>query len=270
MTTRAAAVLLAGALMLAPVAPAASAQSAAVVKEAASIINQEDTIRGNSATELLNSLTIRDADPTARYDRDSFGRWVDPDGNSCDTRNDILARDLIDVSLGDDGCRVLSGRMSDPYTGETIDFVRQNGSSSQMVEIDHVVSVADAWRSGAHEWDQVRKVAFYNDPLNLKATISAVNQDKSDQTADTWRPTVDPFGFADTQVRVKAKYGLSVTAAEAEALATALSRGPAEIGPAPDTGSVVDQTESAEIGPKVETGGTVVVSRLDRVMALFS
>lgn len=222
--------------MLAPAPGLASAQSADVAQAAQQIIDEERHIRGLTPEELLNHLTVRtDAGPGG-YDRESFGRWVDPDGNGCDTRNDILFEDLVDA-VQDSECKVTSGRLTDPYTGEVHEFVRQAGASSQTVEIDHVVSLSDAWRSGAHDWDQVRKVAFYNDRLNLKASLSEVNQDKSDHAADSWLPDVDRAGFADTQIRVKAKYGLSVTAAEKTALATALTQGtgPADPRPGEDT-----------------------------------
>lgn len=263
MTTRATAIVLAGALLLAPATHVATAQPA-VVQAAQTIIDDERNIRGLTAEELLAGLTVRTDDGPGGYDRESFGRWVDPDGNSCDTRNDILTRDMVDV-VTDDECRVTSGRLTDPYTGEVHEFSRQSGASSQTVEIDHVVSVADAWRSGAHDWDQPRKVAFYNDQLNLLAVLSEVNQDKSDHAADTWLPDVDRAGFADRQIRVKAKYGLSVTAAESAALANALTEGTGPVDPASDT---VDQTGSVEIGPKVETGGSVDPDWLQRMLSL--
>ena len=120
-----------------------------------------------SAAETLQSLTIDDHPSRAGYDRDSFGfRQTDDDGNGCDVREDVLARDLTDVryvgaagaggSGSGAGCKVKSGVLSDPYTGTTIRFTRGVKTSSA-VQIDHVVALENAWRSGASTWDQAKR-----------------------------------------------------------------------------------------------------------------
>ena len=135
-----------------------------------------------SAAETLQSLTIDDQPSRARYDRDSFGfRQTDDDGNGCDVREDVLARDLTDVryiagsgSSSDSGsgsgagCKVKSGVLSDPYTGTTIRFTRGVKTSSA-VQIDHVVALENAWQSGANQWDRTKRYRFGNDMYNLLA-----------------------------------------------------------------------------------------------------
>lgn len=126
-----------------------------------------------SAAETLQSLTIDNQPSRAGYDRDSFGfRQTDDDGNGCDVREDVLARDLTDVryvgaagaggSGSGAGCKVKSGVLSDPYTGTTIRFTRGVKTSSA-VQIDHVVALENAWQSGANQWDRTKRYRFGND-----------------------------------------------------------------------------------------------------------
>ncbi|WP_432624873.1 HNH endonuclease family protein, partial [Bifidobacterium sp.] len=121
-----------------------------------------------TAAQTLQQLTVDDEPRRAGYDRDSFGfRQTDDDGNGCDVREDVLARDLTDVRY-QQGCKVQSGTLSDPYTGKTIRFVRGVHTSSA-VQIDHVVALENAWQSGANTWDRAKRVRFGNDMYNLLA-----------------------------------------------------------------------------------------------------
>jgi hypothetical protein len=181
------------------------------------------------AVDLLGELPVRDRDPLG-YTRDSFGQaWADTDRNSCDTRNDVLRRDLVDEVLksNTNGCVVLKGTLHDPYTNRTIDFERGDGE----VEIDHIVSLADAYRSGARSWDQPRRERFANSPGNLIATSTATNRDKGDDTADEWQPPNEAFRcrWAGIYVAVKRSNWLSVHELEKQALYDVLSRCPGEL-----------------------------------------
>lgn len=123
------------------------------------------------------------------YEREAFGpAWADVDRNGCDTRNDILSRDLEGETFkpGTHDCVVLTGTLHDPYTGETIEFVR--GPRSGEVQIDHLVPLAYAWRAGAWEWDEERRRQFANDPANLLAVDGDANQEKSDSGPSEWQP----------------------------------------------------------------------------------
>lgn len=160
------------------------------------------------------------------YSRDEFGqRWADTDRNGCDTRNDILARDLDQVTYreGTQECVVESGTLLDPYTGKTIDFVR-GPDTSDAVQIDHVVALADAWAQGAYAWDLPTRELFANDPLNLLAVDGPANQQKGSAAADGWLPAEAGFHceFAARQIAVKAKWSLGVSESERSALAEVL------------------------------------------------
>ena len=184
----------------------------------------------SEAARQLRELAVRSADEASvvpDYDRQAFGqRWADTDHNGCDTRNDILARDLARPTFkpGTRDCVVLTGTLAEPYTGTTIQFQRGDKSSA-LVQIDHVVALADAWRSGAWQWDAQRRQEFANDPENLLAVDGAANEDKSASSADQWLPPNAAFrcDYVKRQIAVKYAYGLSVTQAEQDAMATQLT-----------------------------------------------
>ncbi|MFD5869046.1 HNH endonuclease family protein [Corynebacterium sp. NPDC060344] len=175
----------------------------------------------------LSQLQVKGRAPKTGYDRVLFGqRWSDDvpvalGRNGCDTRNDILRRDLVDVAIkpNTNDCVALAGTLHDPFTGAAIPFERGSRTSSA-VQIDHVVAMSDAWQKGAQGLDEETRRAFANDPLNLLAVDGPSNQRKSDGDAATWLPPNSSFRcqYVARQVAVKHRYGLWVTPAEREAL----------------------------------------------------
>jgi hypothetical protein len=186
------------------------------------------------ASVILETLAVKGRAPKTGYDRASWGDWVDPDGNGCDTRNDILNRDLksITYKYSGDKCIVLTGVLLDPYSGTTIDFLRGVGTSN-LVQIDHVVAVSDAWQKGAFKWGSTTKIAFYNDPLNLLAVQGRLNSQKGDGDAATWLPPLKSYrcAYVARQIAVKAKYSIWVTKAEKGAMQTILAKCPGQLLP---------------------------------------
>lgn len=161
-----------------------------------------------------------------RYSRDEFGqRWADVDRNGCDTRNDILRRDLrsLQMKTSSPNCVVVGGILDDPYTGRTIDFHKGEASSDQ-VQIDHVVALANAWSSGAWQWDAPRRQEFANDPTNLLAVDGNANQDKGASRADQWLPPNARYrcAYVQRQIVVKTSWGLGVTTREKKAMKAVL------------------------------------------------
>ena len=179
------------------------------------------------AAEALETLQVRGKAPRTGYSREVFGpSWFDVDRNGCNTRDDILARDLQERQM-DGRCRVLAGILfPDPYTGENIRFVR----GKSLVDIDHVVALAQAWESGAWQWRFPQRVRFANDPLNLLAVSARANRQKGDREAAAWLPANRNFrcAFVARQIAVKATYRLSVTAAEKTAMERVLRNCPGE------------------------------------------
>jgi len=130
------------------------------------------------------------------YRRDAFGdSWTDdntaPGGhNGCDTRNDILDRDLVEksyVSIKRCPNAVATGLLHDPYTNAEVDFTRGEKTGAA-VQIDHIVPLALAWDLGARFWTDEMRLRFANDPANLIAVAGGANQDKGDQEPATWMP----------------------------------------------------------------------------------
>ncbi|MGM0930642.1 MAG: GmrSD restriction endonuclease domain-containing protein [Actinomycetota bacterium] len=178
-----------------------------------------------TALEQLATIEVKGRAPKTGYSRDQFGNgWKDPDRNGCDARNDILARDLTNEVLKAGGCVVLSGKLADPFTATTINFIRGNKTSTA-VQIDHVVPLSDAWQKGAQQLAPNQREAFANDPLNLLAVDGPTNGSKSDSDAATWLPPNKAFRceYVALQTAVKAKYQLWMTKAERQAIKNILS-----------------------------------------------
>ena len=183
-----------------------------------------------TALEQLETLEVKGRAPKTGYSRDEFGDgWLDPDGNGCDGRNDVLNRDLESVVHAEDGCKVLTGVLQDPFTGKTIDFTR-GAETSMDVQIDHIVALSDAWQKGAQQLSAEERARFANDPVNLLAVDGPANSQKSDADAATWLPPNKDFRceFVAAQTAVKAKYDLWVTEPEYGAIVDVLSECPGE------------------------------------------
>lgn len=180
----------------------------------------------SEALRILNTLPVKGRAPKTGYSRAQFGdAWSDIDHNGCDTRNDILNRDLTAKQHKNSrGCVVISGILNDPYTGKVINFMRGKDTSEQ-VQIDHVVALSDAWQSGAQEISAQERLQLANDPENLLAVDGPANQQKSDSDAATWLPANASFrcSYVARQIRVKAKYHLWVKPAEKEAMINVLT-----------------------------------------------
>ena len=187
---------------------------------------------GRSAAAVLATLPVKGRAPQTGYDRDRFGPgWVDVDHNGCDTRNDVLARDLTGETFvaGTRDCVVATGTLADPYSGRTIAFQRGQTTSDD-VQIDHVVALSDAWQKGAQKWDASKRIALANDPLNLLAVDAGRNRSKGDGDTATWLPPHKAYRctYVARQVAVKKKYGLWVTGAEKDAMKKVLSTCPGQ------------------------------------------
>ena len=175
----------------------------------------------------LSSLPVKERASKNGYSREQFGAaWEDVDKNGCNTRDDILRRDLTDVRFkaGTRACTVITGKLADPYTGKTIDFKRGKKTSSA-VQIDHVVALSDAWQTGAQDIDEQKRRELANDPENLVASDGPANMQKSDSDASEWLPgnTAYRCTYVARQVHVKAKYKLWVTPDEKRAMENVLN-----------------------------------------------
>ena len=188
-----------------------------------------------TASSVLSSLPVKGRAPKTGYARAQFGQaWADVDRNGCDTRNDMLKRDLTEIvyKVKTRNCVVATGILLDRYSGETINFVRGNVTSME-VQIDHVVALSNAWQTGAFKLTVLQRTALANDPMNLFAVKGRLNLQKSDSDAATWLPPLKSFrcAYVAQQIAVKAKYSLWVTAPEKEAMARILTACPKQLLP---------------------------------------
>ena len=224
-----------------PVAPALPATAPTIDKPTPPV--------AGTALAAVAKLTVKGRAPKTGYTRDQFGQaWFDTDRNGCDTRNDILRRDLVSRQM-QNPCKVLAGTLApDPYTGRSIRFVY--GGASE-VDIDHLVALSDAWQKGAASWPAGKRLALANDPLNLLAVNASTNRSKGDGDTATWLPSNKAYRctYVAKQVAVKGKYDLWVTSAEREAMVRVLATCPTMVLPRPGSAPALAALPSAANPP---------------------
>lgn len=161
----------------------------------------------------LNTLTVAAPLSMDGYDRDKFPHWIQQ-GDNCDTREVVLKRDGDGVTTGTD-CYPTGGSWYSVYDETTT-------TDPSKVQIDHMVPLADAWRSGAKNWTTAQRQAFANDLTNpqLVAVSASSNESKSDQDPSTWKPPAQSEWcfYVRDWVQVKYSYSLTITTAEKAAL----------------------------------------------------
>jgi hypothetical protein len=174
----------------------------------------------------LAALRVDRGGASAPYDRSAFGEaWADVDHNGCDTRNDVLGRDLADPEFraGTGECEVARGTLVDPYDGVRVSFA-SGPTTSERVQIDHVVSLSYAWRHGAEGWAAQRRLAFANDPRDLLAVSERMNDDKGPFGPGQWLPpsAAGRCVFVVRWVTVMSAYRLTVHPGDRAAAQTVL------------------------------------------------
>ena len=189
-----------------------------------------DLSNSDLAIDQLNSLPVKGRAPKTGYTRAQFGQeWADVDRNGCDTRNDILKRDLTNIvfKAKTRECVVMSGVLIDPYSGDRMEFLRGEKTSG-LIQIDHVVALSNAWQTGAFQKTLAERTQFANDSLNLLAVKGSLNNQKGDGDAATWLPPLKSYrcAYVARQIAVKKKYGLWVTPPEKAAIAAILAKCP--------------------------------------------
>ena len=180
------------------------------------------TASGSSPAQVqLAELPIGNWHPMAGYSRDRFKHWI-TQGNGCDTREVVVERDGNGVRK-DASCRATSGKWTSPYDNKQIDKAGD-------LDIDHMVPLADAWRTGADKWTDARRQQFANDLTapQLLAVSASSNRGKGDQDPAGWKPANQAFWcqYSTNWVIVKHTYQLFVTQAEHDALAQMLATCP--------------------------------------------
>lgn len=176
-----------------------------------------DAAGAAAAQTALASLTVEPQHAMTGYKRDRFPHWRKA-GANCDVRDTVLKRDGKDVK--EDGCNVVAGSWFSWYDGKTYTDLTK-------VDIDHMVPLANAWRSGADNWTDEKRSDFANDleRPQLFAVAASANRSKGDQDPSTWKPAVTDVWcqYAKDWIAVKAYWKLSITAKERDALGAMLA-----------------------------------------------
>ncbi len=177
-----------------------------------------DNADPGSARAELEELRVSQPGSMSGYSREKFEHWSDaqefgwdaPD-DSCDVRDAALIRDGENVVVGD-GCKIESGTWLDPYTTSTY-------TDPQDIDIDHVVPLANAWRSGASSWNADEREAYANAPEVLLSVEDDANQEKGDKGPEAWKPPNEAIwcDYATRWIGIKSDYDLSVNPQEKDA-----------------------------------------------------
>lgn len=168
---------------------------------------------GQDPRDVLASLLIDDGPPPGGYLRDLFPTWKDIDGDGCDARRQALVAASATPARVGARCAVIEGSWTSAYDGVTT-------TDPADIQIDHVVPLANAWRSGADAWTTDQRTRFANDQGELWAVSASSNQSKGDRGPDQWRPPREEVWceYARRWTAVKVRWRLTATSAERDAL----------------------------------------------------
>jgi hypothetical protein len=199
-------------------ATAAIATGATLLTAPAAQAAMPTPVSGATARSYLATLTVRAEGSSSGYSRDLFPHWITQSG-ACNTREVVLKRDGTNV-VQDSACAATSGSWYSEYDGAT-------WTAASDVDIDHMVPLSEAWKSGASSWTTARRQSFANDLTRpqLIAVTDNVNQSKGDQDPAEWLPSRTAYRctYVRAWVQVKYYYGMSVDSAEKSALTSSLS-----------------------------------------------
>jgi hypothetical protein len=164
-------------------------------------------------------LTVA-ADQLSGYERSLFKHWIDADKDRCDTRKEVLIQEAVIVPKLNSGCGFNGGEWISPYEGlPTSDY--------STLDIDHLIPLAEAWRSGAWKWSPAQREAFANDLTDQRALVAVtagLNRQKGDQDPSTWLPPENKCVYVSNWIAIKVRYSLTVDPAEANALTSLVSQ----------------------------------------------
>ena len=155
-------------------------------------------------------------DQLSGYERTLFNHWIDADKDKCDTRKEVLIQEAVSIPKLSSGCIFNGGKWISAYDGLTT-------TDYSTLDIDHMVPLSEAWRSGAWKWSPAQREAFANDltdPRALVAVTASLNRQKSDQDPSTWLPPINQCAYVSNWIAIKVRYSLTVDTAEANALTT--------------------------------------------------
>jgi hypothetical protein len=176
-------------------------------------------ITASAAQAFDLPLTIA-ADQLSGYERTLFNHWIDADKDRCDTRKEVLIQEAVVLPKLSSGCVFTGGKWISPYDNlSTGDY--------STLDIDHLVPLSEAWRSGAWKWSPAQREAYANDltdPRALVAVTASLNRQKGDQDPSTWLPPENKCTYVSNWIAIKVRYSLTVDSAEATALTSLVTQ----------------------------------------------
>ena len=150
------------------------------------------------------------------YDRKLFKHWIDADADGCNTRLEVLIEEAIKKPKIGKNCILTSGTWKSPYDEKVY-------SNPSKLDIDHLVPLAEAWRSGAWKWTAQERQNFANDldePVALVAVSLNLNRSKGDRDLSQWSPPKGKCSYLKSWIVVKSKYSLTIDREESKAIST--------------------------------------------------
>ena len=164
---------------------------------------------------IANTLQLVVADDkTTGYNRSSFKHWIDADKNGCNTRAEVLIEEAITKPKVGSKCALTGGKWFSAYDGVEV-------TSASKLDVDHMVPLAEAWRSGAWKWSAAQRQAYANDLDDARALIAvtlSTNRSKGDKDPSLWLPAKEQCTYTENWIAIKVKYSLTVDAKEATKL----------------------------------------------------
>lgn len=214
---------------------------------------------GNPAKADSLQLVIA-ADHTTGYSRTLFKHWIDADKDGCDTRAEVLIEEATSKPKVGSKCTLTGGKWLSAYDGVEV-------TSASKLDVDHMVPLAEAWRSGAWKWSSSQRQAYANDLSDARALIAvtlSTNRSKGDKDPALWLPAKEQCAYTENWIAIKVKYSLTVDAKEATKLNSLINSCGLGVPSAPTPTQTLSATPTitptTTPTPKVATYAPVVVS----------
>lgn len=170
----------------------------------------------NSQVSAVTTAPQTAQDKLDGYDRSLFKHWIDANKNGCDTRAEVLIAEAVIKPKIDKKCKLTGGKWISSYDGKTL-------TDASKLDVDHLVPLAEAWRSGAWAWTAKQRQDYANDLSDSRALIAVTltsNRSKSDKDISQWVPKLDTCTYIKNWVAIKIRYSLTYDDKEAAALAS--------------------------------------------------
>jgi hypothetical protein len=148
------------------------------------------------------------------YNRSLFKHWIDEDKNGCNTRAEVLIAEAVVKPKKGKKCKLTGGKWLSAYDGKTL-------TNASKLDVDHLVPLAEAWRSGAWAWTPKQRQDYANDLSDSRALIAVTlttNRSKGDKDISDWVPKIDTCGYVQNWIAIKVRYSLTYDLKEAKAL----------------------------------------------------